>query len=213
MRSRAPASMAISAKLKMPVRNDPMPTFKKSVTRPSNINRSIRLLIPPPAINARGINLAGRRRRAKSDTHTKPINSTVAAAVNRVKRICSDSESPRLKNAPGFCTSCRRSESANSDSVMPDDSKARAADFDTWSHPTQQHNVTITTMNLGIDRMDDSSCQTSSDLTANEKVQNFCLRVKISHHRRQSPIRLKPGYLNVAGLLCSKKKCPTQANA
>ena len=39
------------------------------------------------------------------------------------------------------------------------------------------------------------------------------LPLRISHHSRQSPIRLNQGYLNVAGLLCSKKKCPTQANA
>jgi len=54
--------------------------------------------------------------------------------------------------------------------------------------------------------MDDSSCQTSSDRIANEQVQNFCLPIKISHHRRQSPIRLKPGYLNVAGLFVFEEK-------
>jgi hypothetical protein len=37
---------------------------------------------------------------------------------------------------------------------MPEWSKERAADFDTWSQPTQQHSVSITTMNLGIDRID-----------------------------------------------------------
>ena len=42
---------------------------------------------------------------------------------------------------------------------------------------------------------------------------NRTLPVRISHHKRQSPIRLKNGYLKVAGLLRSKKKWPTQANA
>src|SRR5258708_23122929 len=39
------------------------------------------------------------------------------------------------------------------------------------------------------------------------------LPVRISHQSRQSPIKLNQGYLNVAGLLCSKKKWPIQANA
>src|ERR1700722_4799947 len=39
------------------------------------------------------------------------------------------------------------------------------------------------------------------------------LPVKMSHHSFQSPIKLNQGYLKVAGLLCSKKKWPTQANA
>jgi len=39
------------------------------------------------------------------------------------------------------------------------------------------------------------------------------LPVKMSHHSRQSPRKLNIGYWNVAGLLCSKKKWPTQANA
>jgi hypothetical protein len=29
----------------------------------------------------------------------------------------------------------------------------RAADFETWSHPTQQQSVSMTTTNLGMDRM------------------------------------------------------------
>src|ERR1700719_980962 len=102
------------------------------------------------------MNRGGPKRRAKSDAYTKPASNTAATAVKRVKRKCSGSEAPRLKKDPGFCTSCRRTESANSDSVTPDTSMARAADFDTWSHPTQQHNVTTTTMILEIDRMKDS---------------------------------------------------------
>ena len=43
--------------------------------------------------------------------------------------------------------------------------------------------------------------------------QNAILPVTISHHNRQSPMKLKRGYLKVAGLLCSKKKWPTQAKA
>ena len=44
-------------------------------------------------------------------------------------------------------------------------------------------------------------------------LQNRALPVMISHHRHQSPIKLNHGYLKVAGLLCSKKKWPTHANA
>jgi hypothetical protein len=35
--------------------------------------------------------------------------------------------------------------------VTPECSMERAADLDTWSQPTQQESVSITTMNLGID--------------------------------------------------------------
>ena len=44
-------------------------------------------------------------------------------------------------------------------------------------------------------------------------VQNLMRPVSICHHIFQSPLNDIHGYLNVAGLLCSKKKCPTQAQA
>ena len=143
--------MAISARLKMPVRNEPMPTFRKSVTRPSFNRRSIKLLIPPPARSASATNRAVLRRRAKSAAQTNPVRITATTAVNRVKRRCSGRDAPRLKNEPGFSVSWKRRESANRDSVLPECSIERAADFDTWSHPTQQERVNITTMNLRID--------------------------------------------------------------
>src|ERR1700729_2119865 len=152
-RSSAPARIAMSARLKMPVRNAPMPTFKKSVTRPSYSRRSIKLLIPPPARSASATNREVLRRRAKSAAQTNPTRIIPTAAVNSVKRRCSGSDAPRLKNEPGFSVSCRRRESENSDSVTPEWSMVRAADFDTWSHPTQQDSVSITTMNLGMDRI------------------------------------------------------------
>lgn len=41
--------------------------------------------------------------------------------------------------------------------------------------------------------------------------QNYLCPVAISLNSLKSPLRLSSGYLNVAGLLFSKKKCPTQA--
>lgn len=44
-------------------------------------------------------------------------------------------------------------------------------------------------------------------------AQNLMRPVSICHHIFQSPLNDIHGYLKVAGLLCSKKKCPTQAQA
>ena len=57
------------------------------------------------------------------------------------------------------------------------------------------------------------ACNTVTRRSILGLAQKRSLPERISHHRRQSPMRLNPGYLNAAGLLCSKKKWPTQAKA
>ena len=43
--------------------------------------------------------------------------------------------------------------------------------------------------------------------------QNLILPRSVSNHIHQSPTKLYSGCVNVAGRLCSEKKCPTQAHA
>src|ERR1700690_3160516 len=100
--SNAPAMIAMSATLKIPVLTPPMPTFRKSVTRPLYSRRSIKLLIPPPATRANATTRHACRRRANKEVATKPTSSAATAAVNNAKRKFSGKEAPRLRKEPGF---------------------------------------------------------------------------------------------------------------
>lgn len=98
-RMTTPPKIAMSATLKMPVRIGPMPTFRKSTTRPSE-RRSTQFEAPPAATMARPRRLASDQRVRSAYTMRRASN-TPGPKPNSTNRTGSGSSAPKLKKEPG----------------------------------------------------------------------------------------------------------------
>lgn len=139
----APAIIATSATLNMPVRTGPIPSRMKSVTIPLLNRRSSKFPIPPAATRENPINCIKLKLRVLTMDASVRIRTMLTNTTKNRERASPGQLAPRPRKAPAFSLYSIRMESFRSEIGGEEASDTLAMLFVTWSQPAHTTSIRI----------------------------------------------------------------------